>query len=169
MRKILPIILALLLVINLFGCAKAKETSTYDFEYKFKEEYSEIDGAIASVFLALVNGLIEIHSTVLDADNQEKDSEFNAYIEKTLGPLRDEVITSPKKYSEEEIEVLKHMMEIATVSGKLQIVKLEYNLDGKNEKMGLKRKNTSEYYEEQLENHKTFIEELLEKSKDFID
>ncbi|OZV12346.1 hypothetical protein CIW83_09625 [Tissierella sp. P1] len=168
MKKILSMILVLIVSMSLFGCSDKKETIAYEFDYKFKEEYSEIDSMIAAVFLNLVDGLIKVHSTVLEAENQTIDSEFNAYVENKVAPLRDEFMNSPTSYTVEEVNVLKHMMEIAIASGKLQIIKSEYDLDKTNEEMGLKRKNTAEYYTEQLEDFKDKIETLLEETNNFI-
>lgn len=161
--------LALLVAMNLLACGAAENTNAYKFEYKFKEEYSEIDSVIASIFLNLVNGLIKIHSTALDIENLEVDNELNSFISEHLDPLRDDVIKSPNNYTEKELEVLKHMMKIAATAGNIKLVKLEYASDKANEKMGLKRKNTEEYYTEQLAKLKVEAEKLLEESKNFIE
>lgn len=172
MKKPLCIILTIVALTSLFGCSKVEEVSVYEFEYKFKEEYSEIDSKLAGTFIGMVMGLLDVHDTALDFNDQSKDDMFSEYRNDYFVPYienPENLKNTIKMHSDEENEILRHMLDIAKTTSHLAKNKLEYKMDKMHEEMGLKRQYENEHYLEIAEDYKEQIEGLLEKTKQFID
>lgn len=165
MKKILLIILVLLLTINLFGC-QSKKTS-YNFEYKFKPEYSDkISSGMAATFIDMTKDVLEIYNTALnDFETTELEEEFSSYAGKvymTYYEKENDLLPWERKLLE---VILKQWDSVNT----MYLLKLNYAKDEVNKSMGIKTEYDDEYYEENFEKLKNYIQEALDETKQFID
>lgn len=173
MKKIPYIILVMLITISLFGCGKTIVSSeevvtseTYDFEYKFKEEYSDkIDPSFGAGFIDMIKDVVEIYETSLDTfEITEIEEKYHGYAS-TAYTMMD---ISKEKMNEEQQEIIEVMAGLAFNPNSLHLLKLYYAEDEKTKSMGLKPKYTDEYYKETLEESREWLEKPLDMAKKFI-
>lgn len=167
MKKILLIILTIVISINLFGCKESKEVAAYEFEYKFKEEYSDkISPGIAAAFIDITKDVVEIYNTALDDfEIKEIEEDFNSYATKVYL----EYYEREEQLNEDEKELLSIMEGLAFNPDTLYLLKQYYKKDEINKSMGIKTEYTDEYYSESFEAAKEWLENDLENAKKFID
>lgn len=165
MKKFLSIILILLITINLFGCQSEKVS--YDFEYKFKPEYSDkISSEMAAAFIDMTKDVLEIYNTALnDFETTELEEDFSSYAGKVYMAYYEKEDT----LNGEEKELLETILKQWDSVNTMYLLKLNYAKDEVNKSMGIKTNYTDEYYEENFEKLKDYIKESLEESKKFID
>lgn len=166
MKKVLSIILILLLTINLFGC-QSKETVSYKFEYKFKPEYSDkISSGMAATFIDMTKDVLEIYNTALDDfEATDLEEEFSSY----AGDIYMTYHEKEDALNEDEKELLEVILKQWDSVNTMYLLKLYHAKDEVNKSMGIKTEYDDEYYEENFEKLKVYVEEALEDTKKFID
>lgn len=164
MKKVLSIMLTFILTISLFGC-QSKEAS-YDFEYKFKSEYSEkISSGMAATFIDMTKDVLEIYNTALDNfETTNLEEEFSSYAGKVYMTYYEKEDT----LNEDEKDLLETILKQWDSVNTMYLLKLNYSKDEVNKSMGIKTEYDDEYYEENFEKLKNYIEESLEDTKKFI-
>lgn len=164
MKKVLAIMLIFILTISLFGCQSKKVS--YNFEYKFKPEYSDkISSEMAATFIDMTKDVLEIYDALDDFETTKLEEEFSSYAGKVY-----------MAYYEKENDLLPWERKLLEVMFKqwdsvntMYLLKLNYAKDEVNKSMGIKTEYDDEYYEENFEKLKDYIEESLEDTKKFID
>lgn len=165
MKKTLIIFLIIVLTLSLFGC-QSREVAKYNFEYKFKPEYSDkISSGIAGAFIDMTKDVEEIYLTALeDFEVTELEKEFDGYASDVYSTYKER-----EEALNEDEKVLLNSMEVLWFNvSSLKLLKDYYAEDQVNKSMGIATKNTDEYYEETLKEAKSWLEESLDEAMKFI-
>lgn len=169
MKRILVVGLILLLVVALLGCqnkGEAEEVKSFEFEYKFKPEYSDkIRAGLAGAFIDFTRDTLSLYLIGFEDFEPTVENEFSNYMGKVILEYRKRIDT----YNEDEKELLELMTEQWDNVTVLNMLKLYYAEDKINKSMGIATKYDDKYYEEELIEIKQRVEDTLEKAKKFID
>lgn len=171
MKKIVLVILLLLLTTSLIGCSGSSSESNlpepYNFELKFKEEYSDlISPELGATFLGFtVDTLLFYNKGFDDFEITEIEEEMSGYMYGVVS----EYMFGEESFNDHEKEVLDIMLMQWDNMNLLRRTKFEHKRDEIQKSIGLKPDNEEEYYIELLQEIKGRVEETLEQAKKFID
>lgn len=165
MKKILLITITILMIINLIGC-QSQEVAKYNFEYKFKPEYSDkISSGLAGAFIDMTKDVEKIYLTAFENfEVTELEEEFLGY----AGDVCLAYNGAIDNYNEHEKELIELMISQWDNVVIINMLKTSYEEDKVNESIGLKTEHTESYYESNLERTKEKMEESFELVKKFI-